>query len=86
MNSSWPAGVSTLEDMLLYARTLFDDCVIENLLTGTDFDGYPGCFLIRVKGACTKGDWVRWPELIAKAMTDTALTYGRPEVMQVKKE
>ena len=56
MSASWPGGVTTQEDMHRYANTLFGDCEIENLLTGTNFDGYPGCFLIRVKGACMSED------------------------------
>ena len=67
MSSSWPVGVTTLEDMKRYAKTLFGNCRIENLLKGTSFDGYSGCFLIRVKGACNNGDWKMWPDLIERA-------------------
>ena len=84
MSSSWPVGVTTQEDMNRYARTLFGDCKIENLLTGTPFDRYPGCFLIRVKGACNNGEWEIWPDLIDKAMTATVQTYGRDDVIQAK--
>ncbi len=44
---------------------------IENLLTGLPFDGIPGCFLIRVKGACNEGDSKIWPDLIDAAMKAT---------------
>ena len=84
MSSSWPVGVTTQEDMHRYAKTLFGDCKIENLLTGMPFDGYPGCFLIRVKGACNQGNWKRWPDLIDEAMKATVETYGRPDIIQVK--
>ena len=77
MSSSWPVGVTTQEDMHRYAKTLFGDCKIENLLTGMPFDAYPGCFLIRVKGACNQGDWEKWPDLIDEAMKATVDTYGR---------
>ena len=84
MSSSWPVGVTTLEDMHRYAKTLFGDCEIENLLTGTPFDGHSECFLIRVKGACNNLDWERWPVLIDEAMKATVDTYGRSDVIQVK--
>ena len=84
MSSSWPVGVTTQEDMHRYAKTLFGNCKIENLLTGMEFDAYPGCFLIRVKGACMQGDWQNWPHLIDAAMKATVETYGRPDVIQVK--
>ena len=84
MSSSWPVGVTTQEDMHRYAKTLFGDCEIENLLTGMPFGGYPGCFLIRVKGACNKGPWNSWPDLIDEAMKDTVKTYGRQDIIQVK--
>ena len=84
MSSSWPVGVTTQEDMHRYAKTLFGDCKIENLLTGMPFDGYPECFLIRVKGACNQGNWKRWPDLIDEAMKATVETYGRPDIIQVK--
>ena len=48
------------------------------------FDGYAGCFLIRVKGACSKGNWKNWPELIDETMKATVVTYGRPDIIQVK--
>ena len=70
-NSSWPEGVTTMDDMETYAKTLFGECIIENLLANTPFDNHPGCFLIRVKGACNKGDWNDWPKLIDDAMKDT---------------
>ena len=70
MSSSWPVGVTTQEDMHRYAKTLFGDCKIENLLTGTQCDAYPGCFLIRVKGACKQGEWKDWPTLTEQAMSD----------------
>ena len=84
MSSSWQVGVTTQEDMHRYAKTLFGDCKIENLLTGMAFDAYPGCFLIRVKGACNQGNWKKWPDLIDKAMKATVETYGRPDIIQVK--
>ena len=84
MSSSWPVGVTTQEDLNRYARTLFGDCKIENLLTGTPFARYPGCFLIRVKGACNNGEWKIWPELIDKAMEAAVQTYGRDDVIQAK--
>ena len=67
----------------MYARTLFGDCNIENLLTGTTFD-WPGCFLIRVKGACTKGNWQKWPDLIDDAMEETVRLYERRDIIEVK--
>ena len=86
MTSSWPEGVTTQEDMHLYAETLFGDCEIENLLTGTQFDAHPGCFLIRVKGACNKGDWNKWPELIDEAMKTTVLKpMERAEIIETTK-
>ena len=84
MNSSWPVGVTTLDDMRCDAKTLFGNCQIENLLTGMPFDGYSGCFLIRVKGACNQGNWKKWPDLIDEAMKATVETYGRPDIIQVK--
>ena len=84
MSSSWPVGVTTQEDMHRYAKTLFGDCKIENLLTGMAFDAYPRCFLIRVKGACNQDNWERWPDLIDEAMKATVETYGGPNVIQVK--
>ena len=84
MSSSWPVGVTTQEDMHRYAKTLFADCEIESLLTGMAFDGCPGCFLIRVKGACNKGNWKNWPDLIDDAMKATVDTYGRSDIIQVK--
>ena len=84
MNSSWPVGVTTMEDMHRFANTLFGVCETENLLTDTVFDGKPGCFLIRVKGACNQGNWKEWPDLIDKAMKATVATYGRPDIIQVK--
>ena len=84
MSSSWPDGVTTLQDMYHYARILFGGCEIENLLQGTEFDGYyPGCFLIRVKGACDQGDWKKWPELIEDAMKTTLETYRDASIIQV---
>ena len=84
MSSSWPVGVTTQEDMHRYAKTLFGDCKIENLLTGTSFDNNPGCYLIRVKGACNNGEWKMWPNVIDNAMTATVQTYGRDDVIQAK--
>ena len=84
MSSLWPVGVTADEDMHRYAKTLFGKCKIEDLLTGTPFDGCSGCFLIRVKGVCNKADWKKWPHLIDDAMNATVETYGRPNVMQVK--
>ena len=84
MRSSWPVGVTTEEDMYEYAKTLFGNCKIENLLTGTEFDNtYPGCFLIRVKNACNQGNWITWPKLINEAMSATVATYG-PDIIHVK--
>ena len=65
-------------------QNLFGNCRIENLLKGTSFDGYSGCFLIRVKGACDKDNWEIWPNLIDEAMKATVETYGRPDIIQVK--
>ena len=84
MSSSWPVGVTTQEDMHRHAITLFGNCEIENLLTGMEFDAYPGCFLIRVKGACNQGNWKGWPDLIDEAMKAIVETYGRPDIIQVK--
>ena len=78
MSSVWPDGVTTLQDMYDYARTLFGGCEIEDLLEGTEFDkNYSGCFLIRVKGACDQGDWKKWPDLIEDAMQTTVKTHGK---------
>ena len=84
MRSSWPAGVTTQDDMRRYARTLFGNCEIENLLTDTELDGRPGCHLIRVKGAGYQRDWEEWPGLTDSAMEDTVRIYGRPDVIQAK--
>ena len=84
MQSSWPVGVTTEEDMRSYAKALFGECTIENLLTGLDFDRPQGCFLIRVKDACKQGNWERWPGLINDAMKETVDTYRREDVIQVK--
>ena len=84
MSYSWPVGVTTQEDMHRYAKTLFGDCKIENFLTGMPFDARPGCFLIRVKGACNQGNWKTWPDLFGEAMKASVATYGRPDVIQVK--
>ena len=84
MSSSWPEGVTTQEDVHYYATTLFGDCAKEDLLAGTPFDGRPGCFLIRVKGACKKETWMGWPDLIEAAMQTTVQTYERPDIIQVK--
>ena len=67
-SSLWPVGVKTQEDMHRYAKTSFANCEIEDLLSGTPFDGNPGCFLIRVKGACSTMDGLRLlhPEQIRK--------------------
>ena len=70
--------------MLCYAKTLFGDCKIENLLAGTPFDGLPGNMRIRVKGACNQGNWKEYPDLINEAMQATVQTYGRPDIIQVK--
>ena len=83
-NSSWPLGVTSLEDMHRYSETLFGNCIIENLLTDMDFDGHPGCHFIRVKGACNQGDWMEYPGLINEAMKATVETYERPDIIQVK--
>ena len=79
MRSSWPVGVTTKEDMHLYAKMLFGNCKIENMLTGTPFDAYPGCFLIRVKGACNQGNRKMWPDLIDEAMEATVETCSNKE-------
>ena len=84
MRSSWPVGVTTQEDMRRYARTLFGNCEIENLLTGTEFDGRPGCLLTRVKGAGNQGNWEDLPDLIDGAMEATVKIYGRPDIIQAK--
>ena len=76
MSSSWPVGVTTQQEMHRYAKTLFGDCKIENLLTNTEFDNFKQCFPIRVKGACNQGDWKTWPDLIDEAMKATVETYG----------
>ena len=82
MSSSWPIGVTTQEDMPRYAKTLFGECEIENLLTGTKFDGHPGSFLIRVKGACNQGNWKTW---LALANVILQSHGGQPfEVMQMR--
>ena len=84
MSSSWPVGVATPDDMRRYAKTLFGECEIENLLTGMEFEEYRGRFLIRVKGACEQGDWKTWPDLIDAGMKATVEIYGRDDVIQVK--
>ena len=84
MSSSWPVGVTTAKDMRCYANTLFGDCEIEDLLTGTPFDRHPGCHLIRVKGACNQGDWKGLPDLTDEAMKNTVDTYQRADIIQVK--
>ena len=84
MSSSWPVGVTTQADMHRYAKTLFGDCEIENLLAGMPFEASPGRFRIRVKGACNQGNWKRWPDLIDEAMKATVETYGYPDIIQVK--
>ena len=84
MSSSWPVGVTTQEDMRRYAKTLFGNCETENLLTGTEFDGRPGCLLIRVKCAGHQGNWEDLPDLIDWAMQDTVKIYGRPDIIQAK--
>ena len=84
MRSSWPVGVTTQEDMHRYAKTLFGDCKIEDLLTGIPFWQYPRCFLIRVKGACKQDNWVQWPGLIDDAMKETMDVWGAKEVVQVR--
>ena len=75
MSISWPAGVTTQEDMTT---------MLVHLLTGTPVDGHPGCFLIRVKGACNNGEWNIWLDLIDKATEATVPTYGRDDVIHVK--
>ena len=84
MGSKWPLGVTTAEDMRCYAKHLFGDCKIEDLLKDTPFDGNLGCFLIRVKGACNQGDWKKWPNLTEQAMKNTVDMYQRPDIIQVK--
>ena len=84
MSSSWPLGVTTQEDMHRYAKTLFGDCKIEDLLTGTQFDADPECLLIRVKDVCNQGNWKAWPNLMEEAMKETVETYRRPDIIQVK--
>ena len=79
MTFSWPVGVTAQEDMHCYAKTLFGNCKIENLLTDTAFEGNPGCFLIRVKGACNQGNWKMWPDLIDEAMEATVETCSNKE-------
>ena len=70
--------------MRSYAKALFGECTIENLLTGVDFDRPKGCFLIRVKDACNQGNWKTWPGLIDDAMKETVDTYGRADIIQAK--
>ena len=84
MGDSWPSGVTTQDDMHRYAKTLFGNCKIENLLTGTPFDGDPECLCIRVKDICSQGNWKEWPNLMEEAMMETVATYRRPEIIQVK--
>ena len=67
-----------------YAKTLVGDCPIEDLLKGTPFDEYSGCYMIRVKGACHKDDWESWPDLMGEAMEDTVRTNARRDVLEVK--
>ena len=85
MKNSWPLGVTTQSDMERYAKTLFPNGTIENLMPGLPLEWQKaGCLFIRVKGACNEGDWKIWPGLIGAAMKATVATYGRPYVIQVK--
>ena len=84
MDSLWPDGVRTREDMRRYAETLFGHCEIEDLLSGTEFENYPLCYLIRVKGACRQDDWEMWPNLINDAMKATVETHRKADIIQVK--
>ena len=86
MHSSWPDGVTSYQDMCSYAKTLFSEqCTIEDLLRDVpDFAKRDGCFLIRVKGACTVKNWARWPALIDRAMAQTVAIHGTADVIQVK--
>ena len=86
MQSSWPDGVTSYEDMCSYAKTLFSEqCAIEDLLTDVpDFGKRDGCFLIRVKGACRLKKWDAWPVLIDRAMSQTVGIHGSVDVIQVK--
>ena len=85
MQSSWPDGVTTYGDMCSYAKALFSEqCTIENLLTDVDFERREGCFLIRVKDACTLKKWDGWPAHIDRAMSQTVGIHGSVDVIQVK--
>ena len=79
MQSSWPDGVTSYQDMCSHAKTLFSEqCTIEDLLRDVpEFAKRDGCFLIRVKGACNKGNWTSWPKLIDEAMTATENVWTR---------
>lgn len=67
-----------------YAETLIGDCPIEDLLKGTPFDEYAGCYMIRVKGDCHKDDWESLPDLMDEAMEDTVSAYASRDVLEVK--
>ena len=82
-SGSWPEGVQNAADMQRYVKALFGNCVVEDLLKGSDFDGQPQCFLWRVKDAC-KGDWYHWPKLIDKAMQHAVETYNNPYCVEVR--
>ena len=84
MDSLWPDGVRTREDMRRYAETLFGHCEIEDLLRGAEFENYPLCYLFRVKGACRQDHWQRWTNLIDEAMQATVEMFGRADIIQVK--
>ena len=62
-------AVRTMPDMLAYARILFGDCVIEDLLPS--FWSYSGCSLIRVKNACLRKPWIDWDRFTSELKAKT---------------
>ena len=85
MTSSWPVGVTTRKDMVSYAKALFGNCEIEDLLKDVPFYSIPPeCFLFRVKGACDEANWSKWPNLIDNAMKASVETYGKEKKISYK--
>lgn len=84
MTSTCPFGKMTREYMHCYAKTVFGNCPIEDLLKGTPFAEHSGCYMISVKGACHKDGWRSWPGLMDDAMEETVRTYERRDVLEVK--
>ena len=85
MASSWPTGVTSMDDMHRFAKTLFGkSCAIEDLLKGTPFWNKERCHLIRVKNACSEYPWNTWPELIDEAMSETVKIQNNPKIIMAR--